>query len=323
VATLITTRFDATSTASEVAAERDLTGLRAIVTGGAAGIGSATTRALASAGAEVVIAVRDVVAGGEAARSISATTRGTVTVAPLDLTDRASIARFTDGWTGPLHLLVNNAGVVTAGLERTADGWELQLATNHLGHFALTTRLHDALRAGAADRDGARVVNVSSTALMRADVDFDDLQFERRPYDPQIAYAQSKTANSLLSVELTRRWHDDGVVANTANPGGVASGLQRHFTAQQRASLDAAEAAGVFRYKTPDQGAATSLVAAVHPAFAHTGGHYLDDCREAYPVPDDAAMSDHPHGVKRWALDPASARRLWTVSEELLASADG
>ncbi|MBR7741851.1 hypothetical protein KC207_00905 [Phycicoccus sp. BSK3Z-2] len=108
-------------------------------------------------------------------------------------------------------------------------------------------------------------------------------------------------------------------MANTANPGGVATGLQRHFSAEQKASLDAAEAAGVFRYKTPEQGAATTLVAAVHPAFAHTGGHYLDDCREAYPVPDDALLSDHPHGVKAWALDPVSARRLWDVSTDLVA----
>ena len=150
---------------------------------------------------------------------------------------------------------------------------------------------------------------------MRADVDFEDLQFERRPYDPQLAYAQSKTANSLFSVELTRRWQGDGIVANTANPGGVATGLQRSFSPAQRASLDAAEAAGVFRYKTPDQGAATTMVAAVHPAFAHTGGHYLDDCREASTVPNDASLADHPHDVKAWALDPGSARRLWTESE--------
>ena len=214
---------------------------------------------------------------------------------------------------------MNNAGLVTGGLERTAQGWELQLATNHLGHFALAERLRTALEAGAADRGGARVVVLSSTAHMRSGVDFDDLQFERRPYDPQLAYAQSKTANSLFSVELTRRWQGSGVVANTVNPGGVRTGLQRHFTQQQRESLDAAEAAGVFTYKTVEQGAATTLVAAVHPAFAATGGHYLDDCREAYPVPDDAAMADHPHGVKAWALDPSAAERLWDVSARLVA----
>jgi NAD(P)-dependent dehydrogenase (short-subunit alcohol dehydrogenase family) len=318
---LITTEFDASSTAGDVVAHRDLAGVRAIVTGGGAGIGLATARALAAAGAEVTIAVRDTTAGANAAHSIDRDTRARVRVAELDLTDIDSVRRFTDAWSGPLHLLINNAGIVTSGLERTRQGWELQLATNHLGHFALATRLHDALRAGATDRPGARVVSVSSTALMRANVDFDDLQFDHRPYDPQIAYAQSKTANSLFAVELTRRWQHDGVVANTVNPGGVASGLQRNFSPEQKASLDAAEAAGTFRYKSADQGAATTLVAAVHPAFARTGGHYLDDGREACTVPNDTSLADHPHGVKAWALDPHAAERLWDVSNDLFAAA--
>ncbi|WP_239452085.1 hypothetical protein [Frondihabitans sp. PAMC 28766] len=155
---------------------------------------------------------------------------------------------------------------------------------------------------------------------MRANVDFEDLHFERRPYDPQVAYAQAKTANSLFSVEATRRWQDHGIVTNTVNPGGVATGLQRNFTTAQKESLDAAEAAGVFTYKSIEQGAATTLVAAVAPEFAHTGGHYLDDGREAYPVPDDASLADHPHGVKRWALERAGALRLWEVSTALLTA---
>ena len=138
-----------------------------------------------------------------------------------------------------------------------------------------------------------------------------------RQYDPQIAYARSKTANSLFAVGLTRRWADDGIVANAVNPGGIRTGLQRSFTPWQRESLDAAEAAGIFTYKSIAQGAATTLVAAIDPAFAHTGGHYLDDGREAYTVADDADMADHPHGVKRWALDPYLAARLWTVSADL------
>jgi NAD(P)-dependent dehydrogenase (short-subunit alcohol dehydrogenase family) len=153
---------------------------------------------------------------------------------------------------------------------------------------------------------------------MRAGIDFDDLHFEHREYDPQIAYAQSKTANSLFAVEATSRWIDDGVVANAVNPGGIVTGLQRNFTPRQRQSLDAAEAAGVFTYKTIPQGAATTLVAAVHPAFARSGGHYLDDAQEAYTVANDVDMADHPHGVKQWALDPGSARRLWTVSTDLI-----
>ena len=303
---LITTPFTAASTATEVLAGVDLAGVRAIVTGASSGLGAETARVLAAAGAEVTYAVRNPVVVGEPAR-----------VARLDLADQASVRRFTEAWDGPLHLLVANAGIVTGGLARTPEGWELQFATNHLGHFALATGLHDALAAGAAERGEARIVSVSSTAHMRSGVDFTDLHFTRRPYDPQIAYAQSKTANVLFAVEATRRWAADGIFANAVNPGGVATGLQRHFTDAQKESLAAAEAAGIFRYKTVAQGAATTVVAAVAPEFARTGGHYLDDAREAYPVPDDAALADHPHGVKRWALDPALARRLWTVSAEL------
>lgn len=315
----ITTRYDARSTADDVLADADVSGRRAVVTGASSGLGAETARALTAAGASVVLAVRNVDAGTETAEEIHRATGTRPEVRPLDLSDPRSVRAFTDTWDGPLHLLVDNAGVVTAGLERTAEGRELQFATNHLGHHALTLGLHDALADGAPSRHGARVVVVSSTAHMRAGVDFGDLDFTRRRYDPQIAYAQSKTANALFSVEATRRWTDDGIVANTVNPGGIATGLQRHFSPAQRASLDAAEAAGVFRYKTVAAGAATTMVAAVAPEFAHTGGHYLDDGIEAYTVPDDASMADHPHGVKAWALDPAAAARLWSVSEQLTA----
>ncbi len=313
------TAFTAASTADDVLAGVSLTGLRAIVTGSSSGIGIETARALTAACAEVTLAVRNPAAGESASAEIEKST-GAIRprVARLDLADRNSVTRFVEDWGGPLHLLINNAGLVTAGLERTAEGWELQFATNHLGHFALTTGLHDALARGASEHDGARIVSVSSTAHMRAGIDFDDIHFDRRHYDPQIAYAQSKTANSLFAVEATRRWASDGIVANAVNPGGVATGLQRHFTASQRESLDAAEAAGVFTYKTVQQGAATSIVAAVAPEFAHSGGHYLDDAREAYTVPNDADLAQHPHGVKQWAIDPGLATRLWAVSTDLL-----
>ncbi|MFI7385277.1 SDR family NAD(P)-dependent oxidoreductase [Streptomyces sp. NPDC049813] len=313
--------FTAATTAAEVARDVDLAGVRAIVTGASSGLGIETARVLAAAGARVTLAVRNTIAGDAVAAAIeSSTGRIRPRVARLDLADRAAVASFVDAWSGPLHLLINNAGVVTGGLERTREGWELQFATNHLGHLALTLGLHDALARGAAEGDGARIVSVSSTAHMRAGIDFDDLQFERRPYDPQIAYAQSKTANSLFAVEATRLWSSDGIVANAVNPGGVATGLQRNFTAQQKRSLDAAEAAGVFTYKTVQQGAATTMVAAVAPEYARSGGHYLDDAREAYTVPNDADLAHHPHGVKEWALDPALAERLWAVSTDLLSA---
>ncbi|MFG2674527.1 SDR family NAD(P)-dependent oxidoreductase [Streptomyces sp. NPDC048445] len=315
----LSTPFTASSTADEVARSLDLTGIRAIVTGASSGIGIETARALTAAGAEVTLAVRNTAAGDAVAGSIESSTGGIrPRVVRLDLADRATVTSFVDAWSGPLHLLVNNAGVVTGGLERTREGWELQFATNHLGHLALAIGLHRALALGASDRDGARIVSVSSTAHMRSGIDFDDLHFERRSYNPQIAYAQSKTANSLFAVEATRLWASDGIVANAVNPGGVATGLQRNFTAQQKQSLDAAEAAGVFTYKTVQQGAATTMVAALAPQFAHSGGRYLDDSQEAYTVPNDADLAQHPHGVKEWALDPANAERLWAVSTDLL-----
>ncbi|WP_432840400.1 SDR family NAD(P)-dependent oxidoreductase [Dactylosporangium sp. CA-092794] len=316
---LITTRFDAGSTADDVVAGLDLSGVRAVVTGASSGIGVETARSLARAGAEVTLAVRNTEAGARAAEDIAASTgAGNVHVSALDLVDRSSIAGFAGRWTGPLHLLINNAGVVVSRLSRSPEGWELQFATNHLGHFALSLGLHDALAAGARERGEARIVSVSSTAHMRSPIVFDDLHFERREYDPQAAYAQSKTANALFAVEATRRWQADGIVANAVNPGGVATGLQRDFTPQQLAYLAAAEASGAFVWKTAQQGAATTLVAAVAPEFGHTGGHYLDDGREAYTVADDADLFGNSHGVKQWALDPGAARRLWTVSLDLI-----
>ncbi len=316
---LITTRFDANSTAADVVTGLDLTGLRAIVTGASSGIGVETARSLAAAGAEVTLAVRNRDSGARTAADIAESTgSGRVLVSALDLAVRRSVAAFTQRWTGSLHLLINNAGVIVRDLTRTPEGWELQFATNHLGHFALGLGLHGALAAGARERDGARVVSVSSTAHMRSPVVFDDIHFRRRPYDPQAAYAQSKTANSLFAVEASRRWATDGIVVNAVNPGGVSTGLQRDFTQQQKDYLAEAETSGVFAYKTVQQGAATTLVAAVAPEFAHTGGHYLDDGREAHTVTDDADLFDNGHGVKEWALDPDAARELWAASSDLV-----
>jgi NAD(P)-dependent dehydrogenase (short-subunit alcohol dehydrogenase family) len=316
---LITTRFDANSTADDVVTGIDLTGIRAIVTGASSGIGVETARSLARAGAQVTLAVRNIDAGAKTAQDITKSTgNSNVHVSALDLVDRSSIAEFTNRWTGPLHLLINNAGVVLSSLTRTPEGWEYQFATNHLGHFALSLGLHEALAAGARERGEARIVSVSSTAHMRSPVVLDDIHFEQRPYDPQAAYAQSKTANSLFAVEASRRWSTDGIIANAVNPGGVSTGLQRDFTQEQKDYLAAAEAAGAFVYKTTQQGAATTMVAAVAPEFAHTGGHYLDDGREAHTVANDADLFNNSHGVKQWAVDPDSAQKLWSASLRLI-----
>ena len=318
-APLITTRFGAASTADDVVAGVDLSSVRTVVTGASSGIGLETARSLARAGAEVTLAVRNPDAGARAAHDIATSTGSDdVHVAALDLADQAAVGSFVRSWNGPLHLLINNAAVITPALSRTAEGWELQFATNYLGHFTLSRGLHSALAAGARERGEARIVSLTSGAHMRSPVVFDDIGFERRDYDPQAAYAQSKTATSLLAVEATRRWAPDGIVANAVNPGGVATGLQRSFTQKQKDYLAEAEAAGAFSYKSAQQGAATTLVAAVAPEFAHTGGHYLDDGREAQTVPDDADLFAHSHGVKQWAIDPDTAHRLWTVSLELI-----
>ena len=310
--TLITTRFGPASTADEVVEGIDLTGRRAVVTGAASGIGVETARSLAGAGADVTLAVRDTGAGHRVADDIGATTGSSrVHVAQLDLVDRSSIAAFAATWRGPLHLLVNNAGVMANPLERTREGWELQFATNHLGHFALALGLHDALVA-AGD---ARIVSVSSSGHLASPVVFDDIQFVEREYDPWSAYGQSKTANVLFAVEATRRFAPEGIVANALMPGGIMTNLQRHVPQETKDGWAEGIEAGRIVLKTPQQGAATTLVAAVAPEFAGVGGRYLEDCNESETVTDDAKVQS---GVRRWAVDPIAAARLWDVSLALL-----
>lgn len=308
----IVTRFDRTSTADGVAAGMDLHGHNAIVTGAASGIGIETARALARAGAAVTLAVRDIDAGGRVADDIARHTgNAQLQVAPLDLLDRASIAAFVAQWHGPLHLLINNAGIMACPQGRTREGWELQFATNHLGHFALALGLHRVLAAA----NGARIVSVSSSGHLASPVVFDDLHFERRAYDPWKAYGQSKTANVLFAVEATARWSDDGIVANALMPGGIMTNLQKHVSQATKDKWIELEKAGTIFLKTPQQGAATSLVAAVAPEFAGVGGRYLEDCNEADIVENDEAAN---RGVRRWALDPEAAKQLWNVSMRLL-----
>ena len=310
----ITTPFGEFSTADEVAEGIDLTGRRAVVTGASSGIGVETARTLAGHGAAVTLAVRDTAAGERVAADIRAgAPDARVDVRPLELGDRTSIAAFVDAWEGPLDLLVNNAGVMALPeLVLTADGLETQFATNHLGHFALATGLHLALAAAR----GARVVAVSSAAHLRCPVLFDDLAFAFVPYDPFLAYGQSKTANVLFAVEATRRWTDDGIAVNAVMPGGITTGLQRYVDTEAlaRARRDAG-ASDVM--KTPEQGASTSVLLAVSPLLEGIGGRYFEDCHEATVI-GGRSESDGRHGVAPFALDPENAARLWTVSERLL-----
>jgi NAD(P)-dependent dehydrogenase (short-subunit alcohol dehydrogenase family) len=311
----VKTRFGFSSTAGEVAAGIDLSGRRVVVTGAASGLGIETARALAGTGAEVTLAVRNIADGERVAKDIAtATGNHALHVAALDLTDLASISAFVESWDGPLHVLVNNAGVMASPETRTAYGWELQFATNHLGHFALATGLHNALAADGA----ARIVAVSSTGHLASPVIFDDLHFTTRPYNPILAYGQSKTANVLFAVEATRRWAGDGITANALMPGIILTNLLRHIG---DASMDRFPKE---QRKSAEQGAATSVLLAVSPLLEGIGGRYFEDCNQAETVdrPTNLTRSSGPMGVARDALDPAIADRLWTVSEELLKAAE-
>ncbi|MDT5118283.1 MAG: hypothetical protein QOE30_4022 [Mycobacterium sp.] len=318
----ITTPFGAESTAAEVLDGIDLAGKRAVVTGGSSGIGVETARALASANAEVTLAVRRVEAGQRTAEDIIASTANKrIYVAPLDLANQASVAAFVAAWTGPLDLLVNNAGMIgRPDLQLTPEGWEMQFATNHLGHFALALGLHDALVAAG----GARVVSLSSVGHRRSPVVFDDVNFARRPYDLGLAYGQSKTANVLFAVEATRRWGSDRIRANAVHPGTIAAtNLSQHLDPDISAALAAsAPYAQTYdeskvTFKTTEQGAATSVFVATSRQLDGIGGRYFEDCSEA-AVLDPATPNTTISGVAAYALDPANANRLWELSLALL-----
>jgi NAD(P)-dependent dehydrogenase (short-subunit alcohol dehydrogenase family) len=306
----IVTPFTADSTADEVSEGVDLTGKRAVVTGGASGIGIETAKTLARRGAAVTLAVRDVEAGEKVAGEITAETgNADVDVRRLELTDLGSVRAFVDGWDLPLDLLINNAGVM-AIQERTFNGtdWEAQFATNFLGHFALTVGLHRSL----ARADGARVVSVSSSGHLFSPVVFDDVSFRFRPYDPLQAYGQSKTAVILFGVGASSRWADDGITVNTLNPGAISTSLQRH--------VGGVLATPVELQKTPAQGASTTLLLATSPQLEGVGGRYFNDNSEAIPVderPSDVA--ELVRSVARYAVDRDNAERLWRLGTAAIA----
>jgi NAD(P)-dependent dehydrogenase (short-subunit alcohol dehydrogenase family) len=314
-ATAIRTPFGERSTAAEVAVGVDLAGRRAIVTGASSGIGVETARVLADHGAVVTLAVRDTAAGESTADSIRASTGSElVDVRQLELADPASIAAFVERWNGPLDILINNAGVMAIpDRTLTPRGDELQFATNHLGHFQLATGLHPALRASG----GARVVSLSSTAHLYCPILFDDPTFAFVPYSPFLGYGQSKTANVLFAVEASRRWERDAITVNAVMPGGIATRLQRHIDPEALAQARR-EAGASAELKSVEQGAATSILAAVSPLLEGVGGRYFEDCNEAEVV-GSRADSDGRHGVAAYALDEGNAERLWELSERLTA----
>ena len=301
-----TTPFGFHSTAAEVITGVDLAGKRAIVTGGAAGIGLETARALAGAGAAVTLAVRRPDAAVAAAKELRQFVGGpAVEVKHLDLSDLRSVEAFTSAWKGPLHMLVNNAGIMAVPeLEKTPQGFEAQFGTNFLGHFALTIGLHRALAAAR----GARVVSVSSSGHLFSPVAFDDLGFDFIPYAPIVAYGQSKTANALLAIGITHRWSQDGISSNTLHPGAIATGLQRH-TGGLKTPVE--------KRKTLAQGASSSVLLAASPLLEGVSGLYFEDCNQALQV--TSRPTDFTGGYAGYAVDPENASRLWDLALKLIA----
>lgn len=321
MSTTRTTTFDASTTAAEVVEGLDLHGKVALITGGASGIGLESARALGAAGAEITLAVRTPHSAATAAAVESLRAGGAkVHVSRLDLTDLSSVTAVAEKWDGPLDILVNNAGVMAVPeLVRTERGWESQYAANHLGHAALTLGLHGALAASGS----ARVVQVASSAHLMSPFDFDDPHFTHRPYEQWTAYAQSKTAMVLFTVALAGRWADAGITVNALHPGGIMTNLQRHLDDSQLAFVGAKDADGNTLdvppgWKTPQQGAATTVLLAASPTVAGVTGQYFEDCAAAplQPEPRPGAA-----GVAAYAVDPTLASKLYDLTLEQLTPA--
>jgi NAD(P)-dependent dehydrogenase (short-subunit alcohol dehydrogenase family) len=306
----IASPFGHGSEAGDVVKGVDLSGKTAIVTGGASGLGVETVRALASAGAHVIMPVRNRAAGEEAAKGIE----GHVEVDDLDLADFDSVRAFADGFMErevPLDILINNAGIMATPERRIMGRFESQFGTNHLGHMLLTCLLAPALQ------KGSRVVELSSIGHRRSPVKFDDPNFEKTPYDKWEAYGQSKTANALFAIELNRRLEPKGINAYAVHPGGIMTNLQRDMPKEEIRAFGWVDEHGNTRegFKTPAGGAATAVWCATSPLLASGGGVYCEDCNIAALLP---AADPSFTGVREWAVDPEAAKRLWTLSEDLL-----
>lgn len=302
--------FGADSTADEVLAGIDLTGRLALVTGGYSGLGLETTRALARAGARVVVPARRPAAAKEQLAGIEG-----VEIDELDLGDQESVRSFAERFLGTgrhLDIVINSAAIMANPETRVGPGWESQFATNHLGHYALVNRLWPAV-AGAR---GARVVSVSSAGHHYSPIRWDDPQFTRG-YDKWEAYGQAKTANALFALHLDALGRDRGVRAFSLHPGGILTPLQRHLPKEEMVQRGWIREDGTplnpAGFKTPEQGAATQVWAATSPRLTGLGGVYLEDCDIAEPAPADGTRT----GVRDHAADPEQAARLWALSAEL------
>jgi NAD(P)-dependent dehydrogenase (short-subunit alcohol dehydrogenase family) len=305
--------FGAASTAAEVLQGLDLSGRTAVITGGYSGLGLAGAKAMADAGAEVIVPARD------RAKAIAAIDDPRIRVESLDLMDPAAIDAFAERFLSlgkPLNFLINSAGIMAAPLARDARGYESHFSTNHLGHFQLTCRLWPALKQAG----GARVVAVSSLAHAHAPVNLEDPNWNHREYERWQAYSESKSANVLFALELDRRGEGDRVRAFSCHPGAIITNLGRHTSDEEMRSFGMIDEQGrpivdpATGRKTPEQGAATQTWCATNPKLHGLGGVYCEDCEIASPIANDAPAGK---GVRRWAIDSDAARRLWAISEAL------
>jgi NAD(P)-dependent dehydrogenase (short-subunit alcohol dehydrogenase family) len=303
--------FGHDSTTDEVLDGLDLTDVNVVITGTSSGLGVETARAVAARGATVVGVVRDV---DKARAALDEAGAASVALYRADLASLASIRSFTDTFFADGHdridVLIANAGIMATPQGTTADGFELQFGTNHLGHFVLVNRLMPLLLTGTP----ARIVVLSSAGHNHSDVDLDDPGFERTRYDAWAAYGRSKTANVLFAVELDRRLRARGVRATALHPGGIVTDLGRHLTDETFTALMASRGDVDVELKSVPQGAATTVWAGFVADADAVGGRYCEDCAVA-PVVDDPQASP---GVMRYALDPDTAAALWTRSEELV-----